>query len=142
MNKERNQDIEELLKNIPPVSVPPGLRGRILGGIAKRRAERTVLSPLLRVCFIVSMVVSFSALAADAILARREGIRTAALFPSAVQPAEMAEDPILQADVLAAIPNDGKMLENCVFRPVAKPDRRSLLSSIERDLLEEESHAF
>jgi len=142
MNEERKRDIEELLKNIPLAPVPPGLRGRILGGIARRRSERAVLTPLLRVCCIASVVIFFSALAADAILTRQEAVRTATFFPSAVQPADSAEDPMLRTDVLAGIPNSGKMLMNRVFRRAFEPDRRPLLSHIERDLFEEESHAF
>lgn len=113
---EKDRDIERLLKSVPPPPLPVGLRQRVLGGAAQRAANRAVLTPLLRVCFIVSAAILITALAADAMISRKEAVRTAALFPVSALPEASAEDPVLKAEIYAAFPNAERFLKKRVSR--------------------------
>jgi len=141
MNAERDGDIEQRLKGVLP-PIPPGLRERILNGAAKRKKDRTALTPLLRICLVVSTVIFVAALAADAVLTHKEAIRTAALIGPAGQPAGLIEDPIMRADILAAIPRAEITFAERDARSGDKPIFRRLRLSGIKELLKEESDAF
>jgi len=111
MNRDQDRDVEERLRGIGPSPIPAGLRERILSGTAKRLKERAVLTPHLRVCFIVSVFVCAASLAVDAFLSQRAAVQIAVFFPNVYEPEVTAEDPLFQAEIFAAIPDAKRLLK-------------------------------
>jgi hypothetical protein len=135
-------DIERQLKNIEPLPLPPGLRGRVLAGAAKLRTKRASLSPLLRKCLISSIVIFAAALTADPVLSHRESDRIAAIVGSSVRSPDLTDDPMLRIDVLAILPDIEVASTERGLHLKNEPNSRQTRLSFERELIKEKFDAL
>jgi hypothetical protein len=143
MKQSPDREIERLLDSMTPKRAPEGLRERVLGAAARRRAADSATTPLLRICLAGCAVILIVVSMADKLASKNESSRFRTILGVAAPNHNTASQPAPEDDALDPLLAELKAAQLKLYADgkTARRDSRDL-PSLRKSISMEEGHEF